>query len=81
MTLNFTAQWLKGANNNAPDALSCHPICDPQPTETLAEIDIHNNPEMSFTELHAITDTQSESLHLQELRKHAENISCCKPLY
>ena len=72
MAYNFTTQWLKGANNNAPDALSCHPVCDPQPTETLAEIDIHNNPEMSFAELRAITDTQSESLRLQELCKHAE---------
>ena len=72
MAYNFTAQWVKGANNNAPDALSRHPVCDPQPTETLAEIDIHNNPEISFTELRAITDTQSESLRLQELRKHAE---------
>ena len=74
MAYNFTAQWLKSANNNAPDALSCHPVCDPQPTETLAEIDIHNNPEMSFTELCTITDTQSESLCLQELRKHAEQV-------
>ena len=48
-------------NKNAPDALSHHSISDPQPTETLTEIDIHYNPEMSFTELQ---DTQSESLHL-----------------
>ena len=40
MTHNFTAQWIKGANNNAP---SHHLVCDPQPAETLAEID---NPEI-----------------------------------
>ena len=72
MAHNFTAQWLKGANNNARDALSRHPVCDPQPTETLAEIYIHNNPEILFTELCTITDTQSENLRLQELCKQAE---------
>ena len=75
MAYNFTAQWLKGANNTAPDALSRHPVCNPQPVDALAERDIHNNPEMSFTELRAIRDTHSgdsESLRLQELRKQAE---------
>jgi len=70
MAYNFTAQWLKGVNNNAPDALSRHPVYDPQPADVLAENDIHNNPEMSLTELRAIGD--SESLRLQELRKYAE---------
>ena len=75
MAYNFTAQWLKGSNNNAPDALSRHPICNPQPADNLAERDAYNNPEMSFTELQAIGDTQSgvsESLRLQELHKHAQ---------
>ena len=75
MAYNFTAQWLKGANNTAPDALSRHPVCDPQPVDALTERDIHNNPEISFTELRAIRDTHSgdsESLRLQELRKQAE---------
>ena len=31
MAYNFTPQWLKGASNNAPDALSRHPIWDPHP--------------------------------------------------
>ena len=77
MVYNFTAQWLKGANNNAPDALSRHLVCNPQPADNLAERDAYNNPEMSFTELWAIGDTQSgvsESLHLQELRKHAHKM-------
>ena len=75
MAYNFTAQWLKGANNNAPDALSRHPVCNPQPADNLAKRDAYNNPEMSFTELRAIGDTQSgvsESLRLQELYKHAQ---------
>jgi len=40
MAYNSTAQWLKGANNNAPDTLSRHPVCDPQPADTLAEQDV-----------------------------------------
>ena len=54
MAYTFTAQWLKGADNNAPDTLSRHPVCDPQPADILAERDIHNNPEMSLTEPRAI---------------------------
>ena len=75
MAYNLTAQWLKGASNNAPDALSRHPVWDPQPANNLAERDIQNNLEMSFTELRAIRETHnedSEGLSLQELRKHAE---------
>ena len=75
MAYNLTAQWLKGASNNAPDALSRHPVWDPQPADNLAERDVHNNLEMSFTELRAIRETHnedSEGLRLQELRKHAE---------
>jgi len=75
MAYNFTALWLKGINNNAPDAHSRHPVCNPQPADNLAERDAYNNPEMSFTELRDIGDAQygvSESLHLQELRKHAQ---------
>jgi len=54
MGYNFTAQWIKGSKNDAPDALSCHPVCDPQTTEILAELDIHDNPDMSMTETRAI---------------------------
>jgi len=52
-----------------------YPVCNTQPADNLAERDAYNNPEMSFTELRAIGDTQSgvsESLRLQELRKHAQ---------
>ena len=33
----FAAEWVKGALNNAPDALSRSPVSDPQPDELLAE--------------------------------------------
>jgi len=75
MAYNFTVQWLKGINNNAPGALSRYPVCNPQPADNLAERDAYNNPKMSFTELRAIGDAQSgvsESLCLQELCKHAQ---------
>ena len=70
MAYNLTAQWLKGDSNNAPDALSRHPVWNPQPADNLAERDVHNNLEMSFTELRAIRETHnedSEGLRLQEL--------------
>ena len=31
MGYNFTAQWLKGSNNNPPDALSRNSVSDPTP--------------------------------------------------
>ncbi len=42
---SLTAEWVKGALNNAPDALSRHPVFDPLPQEALAERDSDNNPE------------------------------------
>ena len=33
----FTAKWLKGAQNNAPVALSRSPVSDPKPDELSAE--------------------------------------------
>ena len=35
MGYNFTAQWIKGSNNSAPDALSCYPVSDPNTEDTL----------------------------------------------
>ena len=37
MAYNFTAEWVKGSLNNAPDALSRNPVSDPEPTDMLAE--------------------------------------------
>ena len=48
MAYNFTAQWLKGSKNDAPDALSYHPVSDPQTHEALAKLDIHDNPDISI---------------------------------
>ena len=37
MAYNFMAEWVEGSLNNAPDALSRNPVCDPEPTDILAE--------------------------------------------
>ena len=55
MAYRFTAQWLKRSKNGAPDALSRHPMDDPQTTEELAELDINDDPDMSLTEIRAIS--------------------------
>jgi len=45
MGYNFTAQWLKGANNGAADALSHHPHQQPADGDDLAEheMDTHHS--------------------------------------
>ena len=69
MAYNFIAEWLKGAKNEAPDALSRNPVSEPQPHELLGELDLDNNPDVSFAEIRSITN---ESLRLQDLRKHCQ---------
>ena len=69
MAYNFTAEWLKGSKNDAPDALSRNPVSDPEPHELLAELDVDNNPDTSLAEIRSINN---ESLRLQELREHSE---------
>ena len=71
MAYNLTAEWVKGSTNNVPDALSHNPVGDPEPTDTLAELDNNDNSEMSFAEIRALHRETSDSLRLQELRKHA----------
>ena len=72
MAYNFTAQWTKGSNHCAPDALSCNPVMDPQTGDALAEYDNQNNPEVSTTEIRAITAADSPTdTRLQELREQA----------
>ena len=73
MAYNFTAEWRKGKENNAPDALSSNPILDPQPQDTVAECDAGSNPEMSIAELRAIASNGQESVRLQDLRRYAAN--------
>ena len=69
MAYNFTAEWLKGTKNDAPDALSHNPVSDPESHELLAELDVDNNPDMSLAEVRSITN---ESLRLQQLHEHSE---------
>ena len=37
-TYSFTAVWQKGASHCVPDALSCAPVCDPEPEDEVAEV-------------------------------------------
>ena len=53
----FTAEWLTGSNNHAPDALSRNPVSDPSHHDMLAEIDVLNQPEISISEIRATTTT------------------------
>ncbi len=63
----FTAEWVKGAQNNAPDALSRSPVSDPKPGELLAE------GLASSAEVRALTNGgQHDSLRLTDLRHIAE---------
>ena len=55
MGYTFTATWLKGTLNNAPDALSHNPTA---PEEALAESEIDEITAMSAAEIRAITSTE-----------------------
>ena len=72
MGYNFTAEWLKGSNNSAPDALSRNPTSDPSPHDILAELDILNQPEISISEIRATSATGHISSHLDMLRRTAK---------
>lgn len=72
MGYNFTAEWLKGSNNSAPDTLSRNPALDHSPHDMLAELDILNQPAISITEIKANTVDDSNSPHLDELHKAAK---------
>ena len=73
MGYNFTAQWLKGALNNAPDALSRNPVTDPSPQDLLAESELDSTPAPSQAEVRAFTATDSETLRVQQLKQMAED--------
>jgi len=66
MAYTFTAEWLKGSKNNVPDAVSYDPVSHPQPHELFAELDIDNNPDISFMEVRSIIN---ETLRLKDLHK------------
>ena len=72
MAFNFTAHWMKGSHNNGPNALSQNPITDPTNEDTLAEFDIHSQPEVSTAEIWAITDTNLGNMQLKDLKHYAD---------
>lgn len=72
MGYKFTAMWLKGTLNKAPDALSRNPTADPQPEEALAESEIDQLTATSAAEIRAFTST-GELLRITDLRKAADN--------
>ena len=71
MAYQFTAQWVKGCTNDAPDALSRNSVSQPRTEDTLAEHDPQNHPEMSTMEIRAITNTSPPALRVSDLRYHA----------
>ena len=71
MGYNFYTQWIKGALNGAPDALSRHPVSDSLPLDLHAERDPGNDPDVTIADIRAMCCSQ-ESLRLHELRRHAE---------
>ena len=73
MGYNFTAEWLKGTNNSAPDALSRSPVSDPAPHDILAELDILNQPDISISEIRAISATVLTWIHYVKLLKMTSN--------
>ena len=72
MGYNLTAQWIKGSNHHAPDALSWHPTKDPHSEDTIAEHDTQLNPEVTISEIRALSSTDSNiPTRLQDLRDKA----------
>ena len=72
LAYNFTAEWIKGALNNVPDALSRHPVSPPSSLEMFAERDTEDELAVSVADIRAITsEISQESVRLQDLRSHA----------
>ena len=77
MAYNFTAQWLKGANNQAADPLSRHPHSPPNHGDDLAEYEIDTkngqaitSQALSIAQLRLSRVNQEEQENL--LRRHAK---------
>ena len=69
---NLTVEWIKVKKNDAPDALLCNPILDPENADTLAEIDTNGYPEMTLTDIRTLHGDTTESIWLQDIHKHVE---------
>jgi len=68
---SFTAKWIKGKGNNAPDVLSRNPVSDSQWNDTLAEFDHQHQPELSITEIRLLHSDQNDSARLHKLSEEA----------
>ena len=72
MGYHFTAQWTKGCEHHAPDALSRHPSDVPQREDMIAEHDPQLQPEASISEIRALSCVETAlPARLQELRDRA----------
>ena len=72
MAYNFTTEWVKGTKNGAPDALSRNPVTDPSLEDTLAELDILSQPDLTITEIRTLTSTEPLPYRLENLRECAQ---------
>ena len=66
------AEWVKGTKNDAPDVLSRNPVTDSSPEDSLAELDILSQPDMSITEIRTLTSTEPLPYHLDDLKTSAQ---------
>lgn len=66
MAYNFSATWIKGNPNHAPDALSRNPVLDPDASNLLAKNTA------TFAEVRTLTSCTQESLRLTDLCQRAE---------
>ena len=82
MGYNLTAQWTKGSNHHAADALSRHPTKDPHSEDTIAEHDTQLNPEVTISEIRALSSTDANiPTRLQDLRVKAAQDSQYQELH
>ena len=80
MAFNFTAQWLKGKDNEAADALSRHPHQVPRYSDELAEHEMNAEyshavldqaPSISEIRISNAEPLPVENLRIRELRQYA----------
>ena len=82
MGYNLTAQRTKGSNHHAADALSRHPTKDPHSEDTIAEHDTQLNPEVTISEIRALSSIDANiPTRLQDLRDKAAQDSQYQELH
>lgn len=67
MGYTFRAEWVKGAHNTVPDALSRHPSADPSPDKLLTEQDPDNHQAATAIEIRAVVTADHDSPRLKGL--------------